>query len=74
MTAAAQVIGAPLGQHLEWISWILTIAGAVIVTVAGAVWGWRRWTERTGEGSPGIWMFVGLTIAMTGSNSTYLFL
>jgi hypothetical protein len=74
MTASAHVIGAPLGQHLEWMSWIALIAGAVIVTVAGAVWLWRRWTQRTGERSPGIWLFFGFTLMLTGSTSTYPFL
>ena len=70
----AQVMGPPLGQHLEWIFWIALVAGAVVVTVAGAAWGWRRWTQRTGEGSPGIWLFFGFTLMLTGSASTYPFL
>ncbi|MFV9456988.1 hypothetical protein ACNJ7E_26600 [Rhodococcus sp. NM-2] len=74
MTATAQVMGAPLGQHVEWICWIALVAGAVIVTVAGAAYGWRRWTQQAGEGSPGIWMFFGFTLMLTGSTSTYPFL
>ena len=53
---------------------ILTISGALIAITAAPVWAWRRWTERTDEGSPANWVVFELSVALIGSTSTYLLL